>query len=191
MSGRVGLSGRWIYVTDGSHYENLGLVEALRRGADEIVVFDASGDLPNRWAEFGQSVATARADLGVAVRLDPTSMATDEKTLRAAALVATGTCEYPDGRVATLHLCKLALPAQAPASWDVLAWSFAHKEFPNDTVAQQLYGDREFEAYRRIGELAGLAALDAMAADGTAQTGATVPSARIDQDAAQDAATLS
>ncbi|RKS84194.1 hypothetical protein CLV35_0010 [Motilibacter peucedani] len=184
MSGRVGLSGRWVYVTDGSHYENLGLVEALRRGADEIVVFDASGDLPNRWAEFGQSVATARADLGVAVRLDPTTMTTDEKTMRAAALVARGTCEYPDGRVAALYLCKLALPAQAPASWDVLAWAFAHQEFPHDTVAQQLYGDREFEAYRRIGELAAAAALDAMAAEEP-----VVPAARVDLDAGRTVAT--
>ena len=45
LLGRTGLRGRWIYVTDGGHYENLGLVEALRRGATEIIVFDASGDI--------------------------------------------------------------------------------------------------------------------------------------------------
>ena len=39
--GSVSLSDRWIYVTDGGHYENLGLVEALRRDATEIVAFDA------------------------------------------------------------------------------------------------------------------------------------------------------
>src|SRR6266568_5466571 len=39
----------WMYVTDGGHYENLGLVEALRRGADNIVVLDASGDKADTW----------------------------------------------------------------------------------------------------------------------------------------------
>jgi hypothetical protein len=29
-----------------------------------------------------------------------------------------------------------------------------HPEFPHDSTAQQLYGDREFEAYRKLGELA-------------------------------------
>ncbi len=32
--GGIRLDRRWIYVTDGGHYENLGLVEALRRHGD-------------------------------------------------------------------------------------------------------------------------------------------------------------
>ena len=40
------------------------------------------------------------------------------------------------------------------------AWRAGHRDFPHDPTAQQLYGDREFEAYRRLGELAGHTALD-------------------------------
>jgi len=161
--GRTNLNGRWVYVTDGGHYENLGLVEALRRGATEIVVFDASGDPPSSWVTFGEAVETARADLGVEIDLDPS------KKLRPAAgsdgaptLVAEGTCTYPNGVRATLLLCKLALPDEAPASWDVYAWKAGHSNFPHDSTAQQLYGDREFEAYRRLGEVAAQMALALM-----------------------------
>ena len=160
--GSVSLNGRWIYVTDGGHYENLGLVEALRRGATEIVVFDASGDPPESWVTFGEAVQTARADLGVEVYLDPSTMRPKTNTGRAPALVVPGYCRYPNGVRAELWLCKLALPEEAPASWDVYAWKAGHRDFPNDSTAQQLYGDRQFEAYRRLGELAALTALDLM-----------------------------
>jgi hypothetical protein len=168
MLGRTGLSSRWIYVTDGGHYENLGLVEALRRGATEIIAFDASGDAPNSWSAFGQAVETARADLGVQIELDPTPMAPRRGSDRAPSLVAKGICRYPDGAHATLVLCKLAVPAELPASWDVAAWAHGHPTFPHDSTAQQLYGDREFEAYRRLGELGGAQALRMLTRDDTA-----------------------
>ncbi len=163
--GRTTLHRRWVYVTDGGHYENLGLVEALRRGATEIVVFDASGDPPASWSTFGQAVETARADLGVEIALDPTSMRPRDDPRRAPALVARGVARYPNGVEADLLLCKLALPVSADASWDVFAWAAGHEAFPNDSTAQQLYGDREFEAYRRLGEIAAGAALDLIAKD--------------------------
>jgi hypothetical protein len=158
--GSISLSGRWIYVTDGGHYENLGLVEALRRGATEIVAFDASGDPPDSWVTFGEAVETARADLGVEIDLDPSTMRPADGSGRAPTLVVKGECTYPDGQTATLLFCKLALPAKARASWDVYAWNSGHAEFPNDPTSQQLYGDREFEAYRRLGQLAAGLALD-------------------------------
>jgi hypothetical protein len=56
------------------------------------------------------------------------------------------------------------MPKDVPASWDVAAWARSHKTFPHDSTAQQLYGDREFEAYRRLGELGGERALGLMRA---------------------------
>ncbi len=157
MFGQTGLTGRWVYVTDGGHYENLGLVEALRRGATEIIAFDASGDQPNSWSTFGEAIETARADLGVEIDLDPSAMMPPQGSRRSPSLVVPGTCTYPNGVRARLWLCKLALPAEAP--WDVFAWANSHPNFPHDSTAQQLYGDREFEAYRRLGEVAAATAV--------------------------------
>ena len=62
-----------MYVTDGGHYDNLGLVEALRRGASNIVVLDASGDKADTWFTLGSAMALARSDAGVEIQLDPTA----------------------------------------------------------------------------------------------------------------------
>jgi len=74
-AGHTSYRATWINVTDGGHYDNLGLVEALQRGADNVVVFDASGDHPDTWSTLGGAMALARTDARVEINLNPTSMA--------------------------------------------------------------------------------------------------------------------
>ena len=66
-AGHLSYRDTWMYVTDGGHYDNLGLVEALRRGAKHIVVLDASGDKANTWSTLGGAMTLARADEGVEI----------------------------------------------------------------------------------------------------------------------------
>jgi hypothetical protein len=73
-AGHTSYRATWINVTDGGHYDNLGLVEALRRSAKNIVVFDASGDSPHTWFTLGGAMRLARADAEVDITLDPTTM---------------------------------------------------------------------------------------------------------------------
>lgn len=73
-AGHTSYRATWINVTDGGHYDNLGLVEALHRGAKNIVVFDASGDRPDTWYTLGGAMALARTDAGVEISLNPTTM---------------------------------------------------------------------------------------------------------------------
>lgn len=61
----------FLYVTDGGHWENLGLVELMRRGCTEIYCFDASGDSVDTYFTLGEAVAIARTELGIDIRIDP------------------------------------------------------------------------------------------------------------------------
>jgi hypothetical protein len=73
-AGHTSYRATWINVTDGGHYDNLGLVEALHRGAENLIVFDASGDHTDTWSTLGGAVALARTDAGVEISLNPTTM---------------------------------------------------------------------------------------------------------------------
>jgi len=154
-AGTLHLDGRWIYVTDGGHYENLGLVEALRREPYHLIVVDASGDAPGQFSTLGQAIALARSELGVQVDIDPAdALQPDKDTGLCARPYATGTFSYPDpgkNSAGPHHLIylKLAVPASAPL--DVLAYRQNHTTFPTDSTLQQLYDDQEFEAYRELG----------------------------------------
>ena len=72
--GHTSYRSTWICVSDGGHYDNLGLVEALWRGAANVLVLDASGDKANTWYTLGGAIALARVDAGVDIELDPTTM---------------------------------------------------------------------------------------------------------------------
>ncbi|MEX2393475.1 MAG: hypothetical protein WD826_03235, partial [Actinomycetota bacterium] len=61
------LDNRFVYVTDGGHWENLGLVELLRRGCTEIYCFDATGDKVDTFTTVGQALAIARTELDVRI----------------------------------------------------------------------------------------------------------------------------
>jgi hypothetical protein len=77
-AGHTSYRATWVNVTDGGHYDNLGLVEALRRQAENIVVLDASGDSPHTWFTFGGAMSLARADAQVDITLDPKTMVAEK-----------------------------------------------------------------------------------------------------------------
>ena len=159
-AGRLSYRSTWMYVTDGGHYDNLGLVEALRRGASNIVVLDASGDKADTWFTLGSAIALARTDAGVNIKLDPTTM------VRGGRGLAPGQVVHPwaHGRFrrqqpvpglpleGDIWVCKLGWWAGAP--WDVLAYAKSHATFPGDSTLEQLYDAPEFEAYRQLGTAA-------------------------------------
>jgi hypothetical protein len=66
---------RFVYVTDGGHYENLGLVELLRRRCKTIYCVDASGDHSLAFA-LAEAAALAYEELGVTIWIDGFELAT-------------------------------------------------------------------------------------------------------------------
>jgi hypothetical protein len=159
-AGKLSYRSTWMYVTDGGHYDNLGLVEALHRGADRIVVLDASGDKVNSWFTLGGAIALARTDAGVEIDLNPTTMC--KPGLDNGQVVhpwAYGTFTRPNPepgsdlpRQGQIWVCKLGWWDGAP--WDVVAYAKSHQTFPCDSTLEQLYDAGEFEAYHQLGAAA-------------------------------------
>ncbi len=149
MFGRNRWDDHWLYVSDGGHWENLGLLELLRRGCTTVWCLDGSGDSADSSATLGQAIAMARSELGVEIALDPSAMATDPTTGWARNDHAVGTITYPDGRVGVLGVAKLAVTDDAP--WDVRAYKLKDPRFPYHSTMDQLYDDQRFEAYRSLG----------------------------------------
>jgi hypothetical protein len=168
---------RKLYITDGGHYDNLGLLEALRRRPKTVVVLDASNDAENTFAALGEAVATAAMDLDCTVRIDTAAMIRPASgpTSRAERAWATGTITYADGEPATLHVVKAVLPRGLPL--DVEVYAAQHPEYPRTSTSDQLYGEFDLEAYRVLGEYATDALLEHLdaAARGSAGTAANRP----------------
>jgi hypothetical protein len=160
-AGHTSYRSTWICVTDGGHYDNLGLVETLRRvpelGITHIMVLDASGDKADTWFTLGGSVALARSDAETEIVINPTTMITPPRgeTLKLAQgqvvqpwVSGTFTCQGAQ-RESTIVVCKLGWWTGAP--WDVRAYAAGHASYPTDSTLEQLYDSAEFDAYRELG----------------------------------------
>ncbi len=170
LLGRNRIDARYLYVTDGGHYENLGLVELLRRGCTKIYCFDASGVGQGR-AEFdalGDAIALARSELGVEIDFesdDPGDLEPDADTHLAEKDVVTGTIRYthgPEVVEGTLIYVRNAMTDRA--TWDARAHQMEDPRFPHNSTVDQLYTDKKFESYRVLGARAAGRAMKAMKA---------------------------
>lgn len=152
-AGRTHIDDRWLYVTDGGHYENLGLVEALRSRPIQLFVLDASGDQEDEFATLGAAVATARMDLGVEIEILPEPMDTrDDGYAKSSAVRARAIWPGNFGSTEIVY-GKLIVTELLP--WDVKSYALTNPEFPLRSTGQQLYGEFDFEAYRVLGREVG------------------------------------
>ena len=139
---------RWVYVTDGGHYENLGLVELLRRRCSEVYCFDASGDTPDTFGTLADAMRLAREEMEIEIVFDPTPLKPNDDGISPIGVWA-GVIRYQDGARGWLVLAKLAVPMTAP--FDIIDLARTLPAFPNHPTADQLYTDQKFEAYRALG----------------------------------------
>jgi hypothetical protein len=175
LIGRNRVDSRYLFVTDGGHYENLGLVELLRRGCTKIYCFDASGG--EGFAALGDAVALARSELGVQIDIRPdplipgSAAASDaplaaereeaaEDTDLAAKIAVSAKFLYSNGMEGELVYARNVMSPGAP--WDVRAHHLSEPAFPHNSTSDQLYTDQKFESYRALGVQAGERALALM-----------------------------
>jgi hypothetical protein len=143
---------RFIYLTDGGHWENLGLVELLRRRCTQILCFDASTDADGAASDIGRAIALARSELGADNTLDPAPTMPRDGAHSADHAVL-GEVHYPDGGQARLVYAKAALTESL--SWDLRSFHHRDSRFPHHSLSRQIFTDEQFEAYRSLGHAAG------------------------------------
>lgn len=145
---------RRIYVTDGGHYDNLGLVEALRRRPAQVIVIDASNDPEDRFNALGEAIATARMDHDIRVDIDPAPMTRGSKS-RADRAWAYGIATHPrrpdEEKPYKTEIFYLKAVLVEHLDWDIEQYAAGHPDFPRRTTGDQFYDEWDFEAYRALG----------------------------------------
>jgi Patatin-like phospholipase len=154
----------YVYLSDGGHFENLGIYELVRRRCKLIVASDASCDSAYGFSDLHNAMERCRSDFGIEITVtaDETGRITPAgQPPRASAHFAIGTIHYTPGNShddGVLIYLKPALVAADAA--DILGYSSRNSSFPNDTTANQWFDESHFENYRAMGEATGRAALD-------------------------------
>jgi len=151
---------RFVYLSDGGHFENLGIYELVRRRCSLIIACDADADPGFELENLGNAIRKCRSDLGIPIDIHPETMRPheDEPNLdapkRSDFHFIRGDIQYgvADSGKSTgiLIYLKTSLTQDDPA--DVQSYATAHDDFPQQTTADQWFDESQFESYRVLGE---------------------------------------
>jgi hypothetical protein len=147
----------WIYLSDGGHFENLGLYEMVLRRCHLIVVSDAGADPNYTYEDLANAVRKIRIDLGIPIEFESPSMPMSPKgepTKRFGAHhCAIGRIRYEavdsGAETGTIIYIKASLNGNEPA--DVKQYAAVDKSFPHQSTSDQFFDESQFESYRRLG----------------------------------------
>jgi Patatin-like phospholipase len=154
-----------VYITDGGHFENLGLYEMIRRKCKHIILVDAGKDQQYRYEDLRNAVRKARIDLHAEIEFE------EEALVMPQASSKLGQNHYCVGKIiyhgeSTLGSIILIKPVLCGAlPLDVLGYAdLTHNHsspFPQQSTVDQFFDEAQFESYRMLGYHSGLKALSA------------------------------
>jgi hypothetical protein len=144
-----------VHLSDGGHFENLGLYELVRRRCRVIIVSDAGADPDWSFSDLARVIELVRLDFGakVEINIEPLKpFGTDRISPRA---FVEGKITYikkdgdPGPDSATLVYIKTAMIAGLTE--DINGYRRQHPVFPDETTLDQFFDEEQFEAYRELG----------------------------------------
>jgi len=165
LFGHTDETSRYVYLSDGGHFENLALYELIRRRCRFIVATDAGADPDLAFADLGNAVRKCCTDFGVEIDVDPAQIRRDAGTGLSRWHCAVGRIRYdkldPGAAPGILVYLKASLTGDEPM--DSQAYATEHPDFPHQSTADQWFSESQFESYRKLGEHIGRRVLEAAA----------------------------
>lgn len=140
-------------LSDGGHFENLGIYELLRRRCRLIIACDAEQDDELACGSLATLIRYAATDLNAHVEIDVSQIRDRDAAGMSAAHCAVGRIVYqePDGEriEGTLIYLKSSLTGDEPT--DVLQYKAEHGTFPHESTGDQFFSEAQFDSYRHLG----------------------------------------
>jgi hypothetical protein len=138
-----------VHLSDGGHFENLGLYELIRRRCRFIVASDAGADPDWTFADLARLMELVRVDFGAQIDLSTNPLHPRGKDRRSRRPFVRGRIWYHDGTQGDLLYIKTSIIDDL--SEDIYGYRRANPSFPDQTTADQFFDEAQFEAYRELG----------------------------------------
>ncbi|HKP67901.1 MAG TPA: hypothetical protein VJV05_01380, partial [Pyrinomonadaceae bacterium] len=156
-----------LMVTDGGHFENLALYEMILRRCKLIVLSDGAADESFKFGEIANAMQKCKVDLGVDIKLIGAmniyarTAKTDGTTKRSRYALAQ--IVYPEKfrnpvtkrdenyKGWLLYVRPAYYATNEPR--DVRYYAESNLHFPHQSTGDQMYDEKQFEAYRSLGFL--------------------------------------
>ncbi|GJH28956.1 patatin-like phospholipase family protein [Caballeronia novacaledonica] len=161
-AGQTSDEGKWIHLSDGGHFDNMGLWEMVYRRCRRILVIDASQDRAFCLEDFYSAVRKIRIDMGIEIEPKEPVQLFPRAARASGSYFACFTIKYPrsekndednkkeEDRHGTIIYLKPCVYGIEPP--DVLEYADKCAAFPHEPTADQFFTESQFESYRKLGE---------------------------------------
>lgn len=150
---------RYVYLSDGGHFEDLGLYEMVRRRCRLIVDIDAGEDAKFAFEDLGNAARKIYIDLGVRITFANLS------ALRNRRCPSDGPPDQiPYHAIGTIHYleadgdgCKDGFIIYIKPAYHrtegaaIRSYATANPSFPHESTVDQWFTESQFESYRSLG----------------------------------------
>ncbi len=179
--GRTDKNKKFLNVTDGGHFENLALYEMVLRRCKLIVLSDGAADADFRFGEIANAIQKCKVDLGVDIQLvgsmnirnRPTQQEMEKEKRKphwkvSRSRFAIARITYPEthevmeklendqeiktqkNNIGWLLYTRPTYYAQKEPR-DIMNYADSNLNFPHQSTGDQMYDEKQFEAYRGLG----------------------------------------
>ena len=148
--GQTSDESEYVYLSDGGHFENLGLYEMVRRRCRTIVVLDGGCDPDFHYDDLGNALRKIRIDLRVPIDFDEalTRPLKDREKRCAVGTIRYSEVDGPGTDGQLVYVKPMLLRNEGP---DVASYAAAHPAFPHQGTGNQWFDESQTESYRSLG----------------------------------------
>ncbi len=153
LIGRTTARNPYVNLSDGGHFDNLGVYEMVRRRCRTIVAIDAGADPTFAFGDLANVIRKVRVDFGVSITfpdglpIGPAGSG-DKRTRWGVGVIDYKTADQAATNGVLLYI-KPAVLGNEPI--DVANYAHANPPFPHQPTTNQWFGPAEFESYRALG----------------------------------------
>lgn len=150
LMGKSDIDMEYVCLSDGGHFDNMGLYELIRRRCHYIVLGDGEQDEKGTCEGLANAIRRCRIDFGVEI-YNPQAVNPAENDKPAEKVHITHfKIKYPGAKTeGTLIHIKAALTGDEPV--DIREYKAANEDFPHQSTGDQFFDEAQFESYRKLG----------------------------------------
>jgi hypothetical protein len=146
---------KWIELSDGGHFENLGLYEMVLRRCRHIIVVDADADNEFQFEDLGNAIRKIEIDLGIPITFPdfPHGLPMKAGVDPLNTYCIRGEIQYDcvDDRTPRGELLFIKPMLNGSEPPDIRAYAASHQTFPHEASSNQFFNEAQFESYRHLG----------------------------------------
>ncbi|WP_312512443.1 patatin-like phospholipase family protein [Massilia sp.] len=152
LFGQADADAGYVHLSDGGHFDNLGIYELVRRRCKLVIALDVGSDRQLAFEDLGNTIRRCGTDLHVRIDLDVSRLDAASNGLCGASCAA-GRIRYSlADRGATDGVILYIKPAIVGSeNADLLNYRRLHPDYPHESIADQWFDEAQFESYRALG----------------------------------------